>query len=87
MQNNTVIVPRTYADGATLALRNVEVFTVQLGALRLGAERDSSPALTQPAGVHAVHLTLGELLPVVDTLGRHWGEEQGEEEADRRCQA
>lgn len=49
---------RTYADGATLALRNVEVFTVQLGALGLGAEGDATAALTQPARVHAVHLSL-----------------------------
>ena len=60
----------TYADGAALALGNVEVFTVQLGALRLGAEGDPSAALTQPAGVHAVHLSLGKLLPIVDALGR-----------------
>lgn len=60
----------TYADRAALALGNVEVFTVQLSALGLGAEGDSSPALTQPAGVHAVHLSLRKLLPIVDTLGR-----------------
>lgn len=60
----------TYADRATLALRNIEVFTVQLSALRLGAEGDSSAALTKPAGVHAVHLALGKLLPIVDTFGR-----------------
>lgn len=59
----------TYADRAALALRNVEVFTVQLCTLCLGAEGDSSPALTQPAGVHTVHLSLGELLPIVDALG------------------
>lgn len=61
---------RTYADGATLALRNVEGLTVQLGALCLGAEGDATAALTQPARVHAVHLSLGELLPVVDALRR-----------------
>lgn len=60
----------TYADRAALALRDVEVFTVQLSAFRLGAEGDSTPALTQPAGVHAVHLSLGKLLSIVDTLGR-----------------
>lgn len=47
-----------YADRATLALRNVEIFTVQLSALCLGAEGDSTPALTQPTGVHAVHFSL-----------------------------
>ncbi len=62
---------RTYADRATLALRNVEVLTVQLSTLCLGAEGDSTPALTQPAGVHAVHLSLGKLLPIVDTLRRN----------------
>lgn len=61
---------RTDADGATLALRNVEVFTVQLSALGLGAEGDPTAALAQPARVHAVHLSLRELLPVVDALGR-----------------
>lgn len=60
----------TYADGATLALRNVEVFTVQLSALRLGAEGDPAAALAQPTRVHAVHLPLQELLPVVDALRR-----------------
>lgn len=59
----------TYADGATFSLRNVEVFTVKLSTLCLGAEGDSSPALTQPARVHAVHLSLGVLFPTVDTLG------------------
>lgn len=49
---------RTYADGATLALRNVEVFTVQLSTLRLGAEGDPTATLTQPARVHAVHRSL-----------------------------
>lgn len=68
----------TYADGATLALRNVKVFTVQLGALCLGAEGDPTPALAQPAGVHAVHLTLWKLLPIVDTLGRNYGGETRE---------
>lgn len=48
----------TYADGATFPFRNVEVFTVQLGALCLGAEGDPATALTQPAWVHAVHLSL-----------------------------
>lgn len=66
----------TYADRAALALRNVEVFTVQLGALRLGAEGDPSAALTQPARVHAVHLSLRELLPVVDALGGDWREKR-----------
>lgn len=61
-----------YADRATLALRNVEVFTVQLSALCLGAEGDSSPTLTQPAGVHAVHLSLREILSIVDTLWRNF---------------
>lgn len=61
----------THADRATLALRDVEVVTVQLSALCLRAEGDSSPALTQPAGVHAVHLSLRELLSIVDTLGRN----------------
>lgn len=61
---------RTYADGATFALGNVEVFAVQLGALGLGAEGDPAAALAQPARVHAVHLSLRELLPVVDALGR-----------------
>lgn len=60
----------TYADRATLSLGNVEVFTDQLSTLRLGAEGDSSPALTQPAGVHAVHLSLRVLLPIVSALGR-----------------
>lgn len=60
----------TYADGATLALRNVEVFTVQLSTLRLGAEGDPAAALAQPTRVHAVHLPLQELLPVVDALRR-----------------
>lgn len=68
----------TYADGTTLALRNVKVFTVQLSALCLGAEGDPTPALTQPAGVHAVHLALGKLLPIVDTLGRDYGGETRE---------
>lgn len=66
---------RTYADGAALALGNVEVLTVQLGTLGLGAEGDAAAALAQPARVHAVHLSLGELLPVVDALGRDWREE------------
>lgn len=48
----------TYADRATLSFRNVEVVTVQLSALRLGAEGDPTSALTQPARVHAVHLSL-----------------------------
>lgn len=61
---------RTYADGAALALRNVEVFTVQLSALGLGAEGDPAAALTQPARVHAVHLSLRELLSVVDARRR-----------------
>lgn len=59
----------TYADRATLAVRNVEVFTVQLSTFCLGAEGDSSSALAQPAGVHSVHLSLRKLLPIVDTLG------------------
>lgn len=70
---------RTYADRATLALRNVEVFTVQLSTLCLGAEGDSTSALTQPAWVHSVHLSLGKLLPIMDTLRRDYGEEQGKE--------
>lgn len=77
-----MVITCTYADRATLALRNVEVFTVQLSALCLGAEGDSSSALTQPAGVHAVHLCLGELLPVVDALGRDYGGERGKQESD-----
>lgn len=60
----------TYADRAALALGNVEVFTVQLSTLCLGAEGDSSSALAQPAGVHAVHLSIRELLPIMDTFGR-----------------
>ena len=66
----------TSADRAALALGNVEVFTVQLSTLGLGAEGDPSTALAQPAGVHAVHLSLRELFSIVDTLGRDWGEEQ-----------
>lgn len=58
MINACAVNVRTYADGATLALRNVEVFTVQLRALCLGAEGDPTAALTQPARVHAVHLSL-----------------------------
>lgn len=61
---------RTYADRATFALRNVKVFTVQLSALCLGTEGDSPSALTQPARVHAVHLSLSKLLPIMDTLRR-----------------
>lgn len=68
--NARVVDVRTYADGATLALRNVEVLTVQLGALCLGAEGDATAALTQPARVHAVYLSLGVLLPAVDALRR-----------------
>lgn len=68
----------TYADGATLALGNVEVFTVQLGALRLGAEGDPTAALTQPTRVHAVHLSFQELLPVVDAFRRDWRERRRE---------
>lgn len=71
MTSVCAVTVRTYADGATLALRDVEVFTVQLSALCLGAEGDPTAALTQPARVHAVHLSLGELLPVVDALRRH----------------
>lgn len=48
----------TYADGATFPFGNVEVFTIQLSALCLGAEGDPPTALTQPARVHAVHLSL-----------------------------
>lgn len=67
----------TYADGATFALRNVKVFTVELSALSLGAERDPTTALTQPAWVHTVHLPFGKLLPIMDTPWRDCGEAQG----------
>lgn len=73
---------RTYADRATLALRNVEVLTVQLSALCLGAEGDSTSALTEPARVHAVHLSFRKLLPIMDALRRDWGEEQKEKQTD-----
>lgn len=63
---------RTYADWATFALGNVEVFTVQLGTLCLGAEGDPTSALTQPTRVHAVHFSLGKLLPIMDTLWRDY---------------
>lgn len=70
MTNACAVNVCTYADGAALALRNVEVFTLLLSALCLGAEGDPTTALTQPARVHAVHLPLRELLPVVDALRR-----------------
>lgn len=63
---------RTYADRATFALGNVEVFTVQLGTLSLGAEGDPTSALTQPTWVHAVHFSLRVLLPIMDTLWRDY---------------
>lgn len=58
-----------YADGAALSLRNIEVLTVQLSALGFGAEGDATSTLTQPAGVHPVHVPLHELLPTVHALG------------------
>lgn len=70
MTNKTKVSERTYADGAALALRNVEVLAVHLSALGLGAEGNPPPTLTQPARIHAVHFALRELLPVVDTLRR-----------------
>lgn len=57
-----------YADRAALALRNVEVLTVQLRTLSLGAEGDTSTTLTQPTRVHSVYIPFHKLLPVVEAL-------------------
>lgn len=58
-----------YAYRAAFSLWDVEVLTVQFRTFRFGAEGYPSSTLAEPARVHTVHLPLGKLLPVVDTLG------------------
>lgn len=72
----------TYAYRAAFSLWDVEVLTVQFRTFRFGAEGYPSSTLAEPARVHTVHLPLGKLLPVVDTLGGNWESGRG----NRRCQ-
>src|SRR4029434_5347261 len=57
---------------AALSLGDVEVVTVELGTLCLGAEGDATATLAQPAGVHAVHIALRVLLAIIGTLRGDW---------------
>lgn len=73
----------TYTHRAALSLWDVEVLAVKFGAFCLGAEGDATAALTQPTGIHAVHLALQVLLAIVGTLRGDCTKQQGEEK--KKC--